>query len=198
MFIKVCGLTDNESTRTIAQLDGISHLGFIFYDKSPRYTKTSIKTTKPKIGVFVNEELSQILELVEKHQLSGVQLHGNETPDFAASLPNSLLKIKAIGISAVNDLEKASQFEGSVDYLLFDTKSPDFGGTGKTFDWSILQHYKGNIPFILSGGIGLESVNQLDSFYHPKFAGYDLNSRFERAPKDKNVSQIKLFAKAVL
>ena len=198
MLIKVCGLTDNESGRTIAQLEGISHLGFIFYDKSPRYTKTSVKTAKPKIGVFVNEELSTILELVEKHQLSGIQLHGDETTDFVISLPNSLLKIKAIGISTVTDLEQTSQYDGIVDYLLFDTKSPNFGGTGKTFDWSILKQYKGNTPFILSGGIGLGSVNQLDSFYHPKFAGYDLNSRFERAPKDKNVSQIKLFTKAVL
>jgi len=198
MFIKVCGLTDNESSRTIARLDGISHLGFIFYEKSPRFTKTSVQTSKSKIGVFVNEELSKVLELVEKHQLSGVQLHGDETPKFVESLPKTLLKIKAIGISSSADIEKAAPFEGIVDYLLFDTKSVSFGGTGKMFDWTILQNYKGNTPFILSGGIGLDSANELDSFYHPKFAGYDLNSRFEREPKVKNVAQIELFTKAVL
>src|SRR6218665_2086757 len=160
MFVKVCGLTDNESGRTIAQLKGVNYLGFIFYKSSPRYTETSVNTSKPKIGVFVNEDLNRILELIEKHQLSGVQLHGEETPEFVKKLPNSLLKIKAFGVSSISDLEKTAPFEGLVDYFLFDTKSSNFGGTGKSFDWTILEQYMGNTPFILSGGIGLNSANE--------------------------------------
>lgn len=198
MIIKICGLTDNESGRTLAQLSSISYLGFIFYKNSPRYTTTSVKTAKPKIGVFVNEELSEILALVHEHNLTGVQFHGDETPEFIKKLPNELLKIKAIAISTVADLAKTEKYQGLVDYLLFDTKDENFGGTGRSFDWSILQEYEGNTPFILSGGIGLNSASNLEKFQHPKLAGYDLNSRFERSPKDKNVAQIQQFTKAVL
>lgn len=198
MIIKVCGLTDNESGRTIAQQKEISYLGFIFYEKSPRFTSTTVNTSKKKIGVFVNEDLSVISDLVQKHQLSGVQLHGNESPEFVIQLPQDLLKIKALGISNTQDLEKTANYEGLVDYFLFDTKSSEFGGTGKTFDWKILSNYHGNTPFLLSGGIGLETAHLLDSFRHPKLAGFDLNSRFEHAPKEKNVAQLQQFIKAVL
>jgi len=198
MIIKVCGLSDNQSGRTIAQQKEVSFLGFIFYEKSPRFTSTTVNTSKKKIGVFVNEELPIILNLVKTHQLSGIQLHGNEPPEFVSQLPSDLLKIKAFGISNVADLEKTAEYDGLVDYFLFDTKSNEFGGSGKTFDWKILEDYHGNTPFILSGGIGLETAHLLDSFQHPKLVGFDLNSRFERSPKDKNVTQIQQFIRAVL
>lgn len=198
MKIKVCGLTDNESGRTLAQLPEVSYLGFIFYEESPRHTTSTFKTSKPKIGVFVNEEISRILELAAEHALSGVQLHGNESPEFIAQLPENLIKIKAFGISSVGDLAQTSNYEGLVDYFLFDTKTERFGGSGNPFDWTILEKYEGKTPFFLSGGIGLDSAHEIETFQHEKHAGFDLNSRFEREPKNKNVSQIQHFLKAVL
>lgn len=198
MKIKVCGLTNNESGRTISQLPEVTHLGFIFYEKSPRFTTTTCKTSKAKIGVFVNAEISRIIELVTEHELSGVQLHGTESPEFIAQLPENLVKIKAFGISAIDDLKQTDQFEGLVDYFLFDTKTKDYGGSGKQFDWKILEHYHGKTPFFLSGGIGLDSVSEIELFRHEKLAGFDLNSRFERNPKDKNVSQLQHFIKTIV
>ncbi len=197
MKIKVCGLTDNESGRTIAQLPEATHLGFIFYEKSPRFTTTTFKTSKAKIGVFVDAEISRIMELVTEHELTGVQLHGSETPEFITQLPENLVKIKAFGISTADDLKQTQQFEGLVDYFLFDTKTTDYGGSGNSFSWTILEHYKGETPFFLSGGIGLDSVQEIETFQHEKLAGFDLNSRFERNPKDKNVSQLQHFIKAI-
>ena len=193
MILKVCGLTDNSSGRAIAALPEVTHLGFIFYEKSPRFTTSSFNTEKRKVGVFVDHELNHILDLVAEHRLTGIQLHGNESPDLIARLPKKLEIFKAIGMETAADLEKTKAFEGTIDAFLFDTKSSKFGGTGTTFNWSILNHYNGTTPFILSGGIGLENIGELKNFQHPSFHGVDLNSRFERLPKEKRTEDIKQF-----
>ncbi|MXN89964.1 phosphoribosylanthranilate isomerase [Flavobacterium sp. Sd200] len=198
MIIKVCGLADNESSRQVAKLDGIHYLGFIFYDKSKRFTNESLETDKQKVGVFVNAPSEYITEQIQKHGLNTVQLHGNENAEFIKQLPKTVQIIKAFGIAAKEDLDAAKLYDGLVDYFLFDTKSNNHGGTGTSFNWQVLDSYKGNTPFLLSGGIGLDSVEKLKKFSHPKLAGYDLNSRFETAPKIKDVNLLVQFLKEMI
>ena len=80
------------------------------------------------------------------------------------------------------DFEKTREYEGRVDYFLFDTRCEGYGGSGKRFDWSILTEYKGETPFLLSGGIRPENAEAIRNFRHPRFAGIDLNSGFEIEP----------------
>lgn len=77
--------------------------------------------------------------------------------------------------------------------ISFDTKTPLVGGSGKQFDWSILEAYDGDVPFLLSGGIGPDDVARVKAFHHPKMLGIDLNSRFETAPAVKDVEQLRSF-----
>jgi phosphoribosylanthranilate isomerase len=88
---------------------------------------------------------------------------------------------------------KTSQYEGLCEYFLFDTPSISYGGSGKSFDWGMLNCYKGITPFLLSGGIGPESIGTIRNFKHRRFAGIDLNSRFESAPAIKNIELLSEF-----
>ena len=198
MIIKVCGLTDNETGQKVAGLQGIDYLGFIFYEGSKRFTHTTIAAGgKKKTGVFVNAPLKYIEQQITKHGLDAVQLHGNETPEFIARLPQNIEIIKAFGIAAEADLDVTKAYAGLADYFLFDTKNDGYGGTGTAFNWQVLQAYKGSTPFLLSGGIGPDSVEALQQFSHPQLAGYDLNSRFETAPKEKDPERIATFIKSL-
>ena len=207
MIIKVCGMRDGDNIRALEKLD-IDWMGFIFYAGSPRYvsdeddwTNAIQSCTKVKVGVFVNEQPEEILRKITKYGLDYVQLHGDETPDFCRRLRDAgCAVIKALSVSSENKginplvmLQQTTVYEPFVEYFLFDTKSDKYGGTGKRFDWSVLEAYRGNVPFLLSGGIGLEQVNDLQAFAHPMLAGIDLNSRFELSPALKDVEMIKIF-----
>lgn len=193
MIIKVCGLADNPESNAVAVFDGVDMLGFIFYEGSPRYTESTLATAKKKIGVFVNAPLDNVIEKVQTHKLNAVQLHGSEPPEYISQLPKGIEIIKVFGIASAEDLEQTKAYEGFANMFLFDTKSPKHGGTGTAFNWQVLEHYKGETPFLLSGGIGPDSVEALRNFIHPKLAGYDLNSRFELAPKIKDATLIANF-----
>ena len=216
MIIKVCGMRDEDNIRALEKLDtvyfvqstSIDWLGFIFYQGSPRYVPDEDKwtnaiqsCTKVKVGVFVNEQQEEILRKVKKYGLDYAQLHGNETPDFCRHLRDAgCAVIKAFSVSSDNKginplvmLQQTTVYEPFVEYFLFDTKSDKYGGSGKRFDWSVLEAYRGNVPFLLSGGIGLEHVDDIRAFAHPMMAGIDLNSRFELSPAIKNIETIERF-----
>jgi tryptophan synthase beta subunit len=195
MILKVCGLTNNESSAKVATLEHVDYLGFIFYGGSKRFTNAIIESDKQKVGVFVNDSSEDIIRKIEEHKLDVVQLHDNESAELIAKLPSTIKIIKAFGIAKEADLEITKQYEGIVDYFLFDTKSESHGGTGTAFNWQVLDAYKGSTPFLLSGGIGLDSVEKLKQFSHPRLAGYDLNSRFETEPKVKDPKRIATFIK---
>lgn len=203
MIVKVCGMRDPENIRAVDSLEAVNWMGFIFYPKSPRYVE-SLPAHMPerarRIGVFVNATAEFILNHVTDYRLDGIQLHGSETPGFCQilreMLPHShrsFLIVKAFSIASVADLSNVYAYHGFCDYFLFDTKCSEYGGSGQTFDWSILHRYHGHTPFLLSGGIGPESLNQLTSFWHPQWAGIDLNSRFEQAPCIKDTTLLKQF-----
>src|SRR5690606_33156448 len=106
-----------------------------------------------KIGVFVNETIETIVEVCGQFDIKIIQLHGEESPEYCGHLKIQGYKvIKAFSVGEEFDFNSTINYESTCDYFLFDTKAVDdtYGGTGKKFDWSLLQNYKGNIPFFLS------------------------------------------------
>lgn len=154
-----------------------------------------------RVGVFVDCMPQTIVTCVYNFNLDIIQLHGNETPILCQNLRRTIdpdihkdIKImKTISISTPEDVQKYKEYESSVDYFLFDTKCKTVGGSGQQFDWNVLQQYKGDVPFILSGGIGPEDVERIKAFHHPKMIGIDVNSRFESAPGVKDIDKLKAF-----
>ncbi len=200
-IIKVCGMTNGDNIRQVEQLHP-AMMGFIFYEKSPRYCcaiPSYLPTEAKRVGVFVNEEASRIVDNIFDFQLDYIQLHGQESPQFCQELKATGVGIiKALGVSCEADLSLAQAYEDVCDYLLFDTKTPSQGGSGKHFNWNLLHAYKGKTPFLLSGGIGPDDATKLQQFQHPQLAGYDLNSRFESQPGIKDVNLLRTFKNELL
>lgn len=195
--LKVCGLRDPANIRAVAAL-GPDLLGMVFHRASPRYAGDDFRVPAdvriPAIGVFVNEGREAILRRVEQAGLAGVQLHGSETPDLAAELrAEGLLVIKAIAVGPDFDPMSVLPFHGNVDHFLFDTKSPAHGGTGKRFDWSVLEGLPAGTPFLLSGGIGPNDAQEVTALEMGDLCGVDVNSRFETAPGVKDIAMLEVF-----
>lgn len=197
MIVKVCGLREPDNIRAVEQL-GVDWLGLIFWPKSSRYVSEKpayLPTRCKRVGVFVDADIEDVLRHIEDYGLDIVQLHGHESPDYiralAASLPCRI--IKAISVESRDDIAAYRAYDGLVDYFLFDTKCKTVGGSGEHFDWSVLDAYDGQTPFLLSGGIGPGDRERLRHFHHPMLAGIDLNSRFEQSPALKDIDQLKQF-----
>jgi Phosphoribosylanthranilate isomerase len=198
MKIKVCGMKDPGNIKEVSQLP-IDYMGFIFYKFSPRYIEelnpdifSEIPASIQKIGVFVNEDSKKVQKITLRYQLSLVQLHGEESPEYCQKLKQNELKvIKAFSFSTDHFEMIIKDYEEVCDFFLFDTHTPLRGGSGKKFDWEILHSYKGEIPFFLSGGITPGDKERIRQFHHPLFYGIDLNSRFEIEPGKKNIQKLK-------
>lgn len=178
-------------------------MGFIFYPKSPRFaapldeaTLRALPKSIKKIGVFVNENLENILTIATKYDLDGVQLHGTELVNMCKELRKAgYLVLKAFPIAEAYNFKVTKAYEGACDYFLFDTKTDAYGGSGVKFNWGMLSEYVGETPFLLSGGIAADDAGAVLKIEHPKFAGIDLNSKFEISPGLKNVDLLKGFIK---
>lgn len=200
--LKVCGmkLAANIAAVTALRPD---YLGFIFYEQSPRlisdvsselikYIPSEIKT----VGVFVDEELDIVKKKINLYQLKAVQLHGNEAPGYCADLKStfgSVEVIKAFGVDEDFDFGILDVYNDVVDYFLFDTKTKVHGGSGKTFDWKILENYTLDKAYFLSGGIDLEHVAAIKHIEDSRLYALDINSRFEVEPGVKDVEKVKAF-----
>lgn len=206
MKIKVCGMKYPDNIEHLSLIP-IDYMGFIFYPKSLRYIdkilpETILSQTKDilRVGVFVNEKIELIFSRIEKYKLDVIQLHGSEHPkycsDLLRSFPNIKI-IKAFSISSPNDLHSTKEYNSVCDFFLFDTKSTQYGGSGKKFDWSLMDFYTGELPFFLSGGISMEDVGKIKEIKHPKLYGLDLNSKFELEPGRKNIELIKEFIEEI-
>lgn len=191
----------------------VDYIGLIFYGKSPRCFMGEDKDISPderrnalfsipahikKTGVFVDEEPMHIFFYAKHLKFDAIQLHGNESVQdcelVKRSCPNAEI-IKAINVSSADDFETAKKYENTIDYFLFDTKTPQHGGSGLKFDWNILNEYAGEKPFFLSGGISASDAEKIKEIKHPLLYAIDLNSKFEIKPGLKDIEQLNLFIK---
>jgi phosphoribosylanthranilate isomerase len=203
MKLKICGMKYAENILEVSQLLP-DYLGFIFWEKSSRYFDGEIpeiptrelgsnrrsKSIK-KVGVFVDATSEEIISKIKKYDLNVVQLHGDESPEFCRNL--KVENIEIIKVFSVNDdfnFSVLEPFENACDYFLFDTKGKLPGGNGITFNWQILQHYKLTKPFFLSGGIGLNDIEDIKKLNLPIHA-IDVNSKFEIEAGLKNIEKLK-------
>lgn len=206
-------MRDADNIRDISAL-GVDMIGLIFYPPSPRYVQQfssgagiipdyapDMGKTPLRVGVFVDDMPQNIVTRVYNYKLDYIQLHGNEPRETLDNLratidPDIKPKIKiikAISVSSAEDIKKYKEYVGAADLFLFDTKCKTVGGSGEQFDWQVLQAYDGDVPFLLSGGIGPDDAERVKNFHHPKCIGIDLNSKFEIEPALKDVEKLKQF-----
>jgi phosphoribosylanthranilate isomerase len=196
--IKVCGMKYTANREQVEQLD-VDLLGFIFYAPSKRFVGENpdaglFDASKSKVAVFVDENAFEILGLAKNFGFDFVQLHGKENPKTCGMLKKQGLKIiKAFSVDDKFKFETTQAYEKVVDFFLFDTKTRLHGGSGKKFNWQILNKYSGHKPFFLSGGIGSEDIQDIKNVDHPKLTGVDLNSGFEDEPGLKNIEKLGKF-----
>jgi phosphoribosylanthranilate isomerase len=209
MRIKICGITQPEQGRAIAQM-GATALGFICAPTSARYITPEqiaavtealggLEVSPDRIGVFVNAGLNQIAHTVERGGLTGVQLHGEESPAVCRSLRQllpSVELIKALRIRESEDLQQAQSYGEVVDTLLLDAYHPTLGGgTGHTLDWQSLAAFRPSLPWILAGGLTPANVGQALMQLRPQ--GIDLSSGVEVAPGRKDLAKVEALMQAV-
>ena len=206
-------MRDADNIRDISAL-GVDMIGLIFYPPSPRYVQQfssgagiipdyapDMGKTPLRVGVFVDDMPQNIVTRVYNYKLDYIQLHGNEPRETLENLratidPDIKPKIKiikAISVSSAEDIKKYKEYVEAADLFLFDTKCKTVGGSGEQFDWQVLQAYDGDVPFLLSGGIGPDDAERIKNFHHPKCIGIDLNSKFEIEPALKDVEKLKQF-----
>ena len=204
--VKICGITDPHQGRSILQL-GATALGFICAPQSPRYVMieqiraigvelslAQVDRSPPvdRIGVFVDANLETIVKTVGIGELSGVQLHGNESPQFCDRLRSVLPKvelIKALRVRSSEALLQAADFQTVVDTLLLDAYHPEMvGGTGQTLDWQALGQFQPVCPWLLAGGLTPDNVLAALELVQPQ--GIDLSSGVEDRPGVKNLAKV--------
>lgn len=185
---------------------GPDFVGFIFFKGSPRYVGDfpdkalfSIPGDKiSRVGVFVNEPILSVRNIIGSGKVDMVQLHGSEPPEYCKSLVNEGIHlIKVIGPDQLRSIEKLEEYYGVVHYFLFDTAGEGQGGTGKKFDWTLLENYSLPVPFLLSGGIGPGDGISIGELDHLQLRGVDVNSRFEDSPGRKNIPVLEEFMKEI-
>ena len=198
--VKLCGMRDTDNILALATLP-VDIIGLIFYPESRRYAgdldPASLESLPPEIkkaGVFVDETVACIVETSRRYGLQIVQMHGKESPDHCARIKDAGYSvIKAFGVDSVGDFAQTAGYDSVCDYFLFDAKTPMYGGSGRGYNWSILDEYRGRTPFFLSGGISPDHCRRIAELRHPQFYAIDLNSRFETAPGVKNIALVKSF-----
>ncbi|WP_026944831.1 phosphoribosylanthranilate isomerase [Algoriphagus marincola] len=207
MEIKVCGMRELGNIQGLISEVKPDWMGLIFYPKSPRFVTEDKaidfnKVDVKKVGVFVNETEIEILRKVNLFGLSAIQLHGSESAEFAERLSqNTEAEIwKVISVKEEIDWGSLEGYLPFVDKFLFDTATAAHGGSGKKFDWSVLETYPFDKSFLLSGGLDEESAGEILNLnlQIPQLSGVDLNSKFEDAPGLKNIEKLKKFKQKLL
>lgn len=205
MKLKVCGMKNENNILDVAELQP-HYMGFIFYEKSPRFLKETIPELPDnikKIGVFVNAVLSFIVDKIETYNLQGIQLHGSESPELCEQLKAyNVTIIKVFSIKNQFDFSVLEPYENVCDYYLFDTKGKEPGGNGYTFNWNVLKKYPSKKPYFLSGGIGPKELDSVLLFLKRPESEFcstlDLNSKFETAAGLKDLNKLKAFKKKLI
>jgi phosphoribosylanthranilate isomerase len=204
--VKICGITKIDQGCEIAAL-GAHALGFICVPQSPRFVtpeqirqitkqlpaQTLDRVPLARIGIFANTTVAHIQAVVETGQLTSIQLHGSESVAFCQQVRMVLPQIeliKAFRLKTIETLIQIAPYQETVDSLLLDAYTPKaLGGTGETWDWSIVSNFSPQRPWFLAGGLTPDNVVQALSQTHP--SGIDLSSGVEQAPGDKDLQQVK-------
>lgn len=181
------------------------YLGFIFYPSSPRFVGelpptalAALPATIEKVGVFVNETIAQMQQIVMNYQFRTLQLHGDESPATCQYLRQQGYQvIKAFHIDSAESIQQIANYQNAIDFALLDTKGKNLGGNGIAFDWKLLEIYTFDLPFFLSGGIGLAHIKQIKELNHPKLVAIDINSQFELSAGLKDVEKLSMLLKSI-
>jgi phosphoribosylanthranilate isomerase len=204
--IKICGIKTPEAL-SAAYEGGARYVGFVFYPSSVRYLQPAqarelalrVPTGVKTVGLFVNASDHDLQQILGTVPLDILQLHGDETPQRVGEIRTrfEMPVMKAIPVANVYDIAAAKSYEDSADWLLFDTKAPagEYGGTGQSFDWSLLAGQSFKKPWMLSGGLSAENVHQALKTLKP--AAVDVSSGVESARGIKDADKIKAFIAAV-
>jgi phosphoribosylanthranilate isomerase len=201
--LKICGMKVPPNILEVAALQP-DYMGFIYYKQSKRYAGElsagllrELPLNIKKTGVFVNESLSVVAEFVTEFGFSAIQLHGAETVEYCLKLkqiiPQGTELIKAFGVDGDFDFGQLKAYEEVADYFLFDTQTAGHGGSGKVFNWNLLDRYELDKPYFLSGGIGPDQVEDISNIKDKRLYAIDVNSRFELEPGLKQIDKLNDF-----
>ncbi len=204
---KICGITTPEALDAAIE-GGADYIGFVFFPKSPRHLDIArakefagLARGRVKIVVLTVDASDEALqEIVDEVAPDALQLHGSETAERVAEIKRKFGRavFKAIAVATAEDAQKARDFSGVADLILFDAKGVagvDLpGGNGRTFDWAALDSLAGAMPFMLSGGLDPDNVVAAIARTHP-FA-VDVSSGVEKAPGIKDPERIRRFLRA--
>ncbi len=204
---KICGITSLADAELAVEL-GAWALGMIFYEGSPRRCSLAeaqriVARLRRKVelcGVFVNAPLRDVVEPSEALGLSLLQFHGDEGPSYCAEARRrtGARVIKATQVAGPGDLRDLERFH--VDFHLLDARSRTparralRGGTGETFDWTLLAERRSSVPLILSGGLHAGNVAEAIALTHPY--AVDSASGTEAAPGHKDPQKLRAFIAA--
>jgi len=206
--IKICGLKTPEAVA--AALDGgATHIGFIFFPKSPRHItpqtaaalRDQVKGRALAVAVTVDADDETLDDIVKTVKPDILQLHGHETPERVASIKAryGLPVMKAFSVREASDLAPIAAYKGIADRFLFDAKPPKGselpGGNGVSFDWELLAALDADIDYMLSGGLNADNI--AEALHKTQAPGIDISSGVERAPGEKDVRLIENFFRAV-
>lgn len=205
---KICGITTPEALEA-AIAGGADYIGLVFCAKSPRHLKidkakqlaSQARGRVKIVALTVDADDEALQEIVDEVSPDILQLHGHEAPARVAAIRQRFGRdvIKAIPVATVDDADKARDFAGAADLILFDAKAPAGaalpGGNGRTFDWTVLDGVSGGLPFMLSGGLEPENVAEAIALTHP--VAVDVSSGVESAPGVKDPDRIRRFLRAV-
>lgn len=207
--IKICGLS-TRATLDAAVDAGASHVGFIFFEKSPRHVAPEtarLLAARARAGgaapvaVTVDADDAALDMIIETMRPAMLQLHGGETPERVAAVKarHGLPVMKALAVSEAADLEKLAPYRGIADRFLLDARPPKGselpGGNGVSFDWSLLSALDGDVGYMLSGGLDATNVGRALAIADPP--GIDVSSGVERALGIKDIGRITAFVDAV-
>ncbi len=204
MIIKVCGMKNKENILQLVEKASPDLMGMIFYDRSARFVENTnpdcefFKTLPvQKVGVFVNSDQANIVQKINDYALDYVQLHGDESAAFIRELKShtSAKIIKVCRVGKKVDWQELAPFDHLVDLFLFDTETDKYGGSGKRFDWAVLESYPLKSGFLLSGGIDAENLDTVHAMAIklPLLRGVDINSKFEVSPGLKDLEKVTRF-----
>jgi phosphoribosylanthranilate isomerase len=204
--IKVCGMRETKNLSDIAELKP-DLFGLIFYPGSPRFIPIEKAETLPRfrgieyVGVFVNVDVGTVRDYALRLGLYAIQLHGQESPEECRLLREQIggIKIiKAFGVGSDFTGAELPSYRDAADLFLFDTKTSDHGGSGRSFDWEMLRGFEIARPFFLSGGIGPENATEaIKACDGLPLYGLDLNSRVETAPGIKSRAKIEQLLRSI-